>query len=323
MKIKHILTIGLLATCHIALSSQIATAKGFTDEVLLYQFQQNKGDVVEQSQQMMHQFLPKESSAKLEAKDGSIARYVSARDVNTTFEFDYDTGNMRFKRNFARYLGDFVPKLPSSDESVEIARNFLEKNNLQPQDESQLKLAHIGGLRASSMLDDKRSGPVVDKLVTLTYSREINGIPVIGPGSKFIVHIGDRGEIIGLKKHWRELQKEAVPLSGKQLLNEEEALSQAKESIATEFGKDADFELIHHQLAYYDNNRQYLQPVYAFQVKIQPANSNIDAFNYVSVIEAMRTPKEVLNLRAIDKTALAKLERAKPLNITETEGKSD
>jgi hypothetical protein len=322
MEIKHILTIGLLATCHIALSSQIATAKS-SDEVLLYQFQQNKGDNIEQSQEMMRKFLPEEPAAKLEAKDGSIARYVSKKDVNTTFEYDYNTGNMRFKRDFSRYLGDFVPKLPSTDESVEIAHKFLEENGLQPQDESQLKLAHVGGLRSSSLLDGKRSGPVVDKLVTLTYSREINGIPVIGPGSKFIVHIGDRGKIIGIKKHWRELQKKAIPLSAKQLLNEDEAFFQAKESIATEFGKDADFELLHHQLAYYDNNGQYLQPVYTFQVKIHPANSSIDAFNYVSVIEAMKNPKEALNLRTIEKAALLELEKAKPLNIINTEEKLD
>ena len=324
MNIKHILTISLLVASNIAINT--ATATTSTNELLLYQFAESKDNKKEISHSLMDRFLPKESAERLTALDGQTARYVSKKDVNTTFEYDYLTGNFQFKRDFSDYLGDFEPTLPSSNESIKITRSFLEKNELQAKNKDQFKLAHVGGLRASSVTEDGKAGAIVDKLVTLHYSREINGLPVIGPGSKFIVHLGHKGKIVGLTRHWRELNRKAISLDYQEIYNEDEAFEQAKRSIASEFGKGASFEVLQHQMAYYDNNGSFLQPVHAFQVKVQLANYDIEPFDYVSVIQAMKKPQEDLKLRAVDRKALLKINKATTVESIEeskTETKSD
>jgi hypothetical protein len=164
-------------------------------------------------------------------------------------------------------------------------------------------VAHVGGLRTTSVLRTGKPGPVVDKLVTLTYSRELNGVPVIGPGSKFVVNIGDGGEIIGVTKRWRELNR-PTRVASTELLSEKEALELSNRQILSQFGDKALVDVLQTQIAYFDNNGETIQPVYAFQTKVQLADRKLPAVEYVSVIPALRKPVENLNLTQLDPEAL-------------------
>jgi hypothetical protein len=178
----------------------------------------------------------------------------------------------------------------------------LELNKLLPQNPEELKVAHVGGLRTTSILSTGRPGPVVDKLVTLTYSRELNGVPVIGAGSKLVVNIGDSGEIIGVTKRWRELDK-PTRLQATEVLTEGEALDISKRQILSEFGEKSRVEVLQTQIAYFDNNGNTIQPVFAFQTKIQGADTKLPPVEYVSVVPAMRSPVEDLKLLEVDPQA--------------------
>lgn len=273
-----------------------------TDDLSVYSFQRTATATIDTSKSFMKQFIG-ETSDRLVVPADNIVRYVSDRDANTTFEHNVVTGDVSFNRNFSRYLGSFAPKLPDTDSALKYANQFLEQNKLLPANPEELKVAHVGGLRTTSVLRTGKPGPVVDKLVTLTYSRQLNGVPVIGAGSKFVVNIGDSGEIIGVTKRWRELNK-PTRLAATEILTEKEALDLSKRQILSEFGAKSQVEVLQSQIAYFDNNGETIQPVFAFQTKIQLADSKLPAVEYVSVVPAMRKPVENLNLTQLDPAAL-------------------
>ena len=98
----------------------------------------------------------------------------------------------------AKYKGDFVPQLPAKGEAISLAEHFLNDNKLSPRNKNELKVVNVGGLRSSSVIDGKRAGPIIDKLVTVRYGRVIDNLPVVGPGSKIVVNLGNNGEVMGV-----------------------------------------------------------------------------------------------------------------------------
>jgi len=294
MNIQKFIPVVLTLAMGIAIHAEAAVS---TKGLVVYSFQKTEPATLDASLSYEKQFLG--TSDRVAASEDGIVRYVSARDTNTTLEHNLATGDISFNRNFSRYLGTFAPKLPSGDEAQKYAESFLGANRLLPVNREELKVAHVGGLRASTVSSDGKAGPTIDKLVTLTYSRQLNGVPVIGAGSKIIVNVGDSGEVIGVNRRWRELDK-PIALSDTELLTEAEANDLLKRQILTEFGERATFEVLQTQIAYFDNNGSYVQPVFAFQTKIQPADQKLPAIEYVGVIPAMRTPVEALNLVAND-----------------------
>jgi len=292
-----------------------------TDGLVVYNFQKTEAATLDASQSYLKQFLPGESARLAKSEDG-IVRYVSDKDANTTLEHNLATGDISFSRNFDRYLGNFAPKLPGSDESVKIATSFLKKNRLAPLNADELKVAHVGGLATTSVLATGKPGPVVEKLVTISFARELNGVPVIGAGSKFIVNIGDAGEVISVSRRWRELDK-PTRLAASEILTEKEALDLSNRQILSEFGEKSRVEVVQTQIAYFDNNGQTIQPVFAFQTKIQLADQKLPPVDYVSVIPAMRKPVEDLKLTQLDPAALRVIQSGNSTIPPESDKTSD
>jgi len=228
----------------------------------------------------------------------------SPKDNSTHIELNVVNGEFRFERGLKRYLGEFVPKLPSTKEVGDLSLGFLKQNGLLPKNTAELKLAHIGGLRAQSLIDGKNAGPIIDKLITVTYTRLVDGLPVIGPGSKLVLQIGDRGEVVGLIRHWRELNvANRKEISRADLIDENEAYDLAKRQILSEFGKDAVFEVCGKGPAYYDNSGGILQPVYIFETEVITIDDSVVPTKYLAVIPLLRNSPEPLALTALDPKA--------------------
>lgn len=239
--------------------------------------------------------------------------YLASKDDSTRLEHNLVTGDFRFERGLERYLGDFAPKLPSADEAVRATYDFLKQNGILPRNTEELKLAHVGGLRAQSVADGKNAGPVIDKLVTLTYSRVIDGVPVIGPGSKLVVNLGEGGEVVSLARHWREVSLDArKEVSEKEVLNDDEVYALAKRQILSQFGQEALFEVRGKGLAYYDNNGGILQPVMMFETQVITSDDGVVPTNYLCVIPLLRDSPEPLNLTALDPKAKELIKQGSP-----------
>lgn len=320
MKLQNLIP-SLFAIAMSAGAISAAQAAVSTDNLVVYNFQKTEPATLDASQSYLKQFLPTESARLVKPEDG-IVRYVSEKDVNTTLEHNLSTGDVSFSRNFNRYLGSFVPKLPDGDSAVKIATAFLAQNKLSPANADELKVAHVGGLRTTSVLATGKPGPIVDKLVTISFARQLNGAPVIGAGSKFIVNIGDGGEVISVSRRWRELDK-PTRLASSEILSEKEALELSNRQILSEFGDKSRVEVLQTQIAYFDNNGQTIQPVFAFQTKIQLADQKLPAVEYVSVIPAMRKPIEDLKLTQLDPSALRVIQSGNSTIPPESDKTSD
>lgn len=322
MNIQKFIPLITAVVVALGMASSTVNAAIDTSNLMVYKFKETKPATIDTTRSYMKRFLPRDYIGEIEKTDSQILHYVSEKDVNTTFEHNLNTGDISFYRNFSRYIGDFVPKLPQGKESVRFAYEFLKENRLMPVNPRELKVAHIGGLRSNAVLKGGKRGPIIDKLKTITFSRQLNELPVIGAGSKLIVNVGDEGEIIGVTKRWRELS-EPVRLNPKELISEREALGRAKRQILSEFGRNSEIEFEDIQVAYFDNNKRVIQPVFAFQVRVTLEDKNLEPLNYISIIPVMANPIEELNLTHVDDRALELIQGEGPTIPEESRKDSD
>jgi len=93
--------------------------------------------------------------------------------------------------------------LPSEEEAVKFAIKALERYGGLPEDAVLSKVQ-----TEYAEVIDTDTGKVDRKptLIKVTFKRCIDEMPVIGPGGKIVVYIGDNGEVVDLTKIWRKLE---------------------------------------------------------------------------------------------------------------------
>ena len=291
-----------------------STPQNNGEQLYLYSFEKTPPVTTDKSKQMITDYLGIKDVHDLTIdKDENVAYFVSDEDVNTTFEQNLTNGNFEFSKLTKSY-GELVPKLPSKDEAVKIADNFMRSKNLLPKEMSQFVLVHNGGVRSQSVLDGKKAGPVVDKLITLTYSRVVDSLAVIGSGSKIIINIGDTGQVVGMTRRWRELNMgEKKQVKSEEMITKAEAEEQAKKQVQTEFGQ-APYEIRSSAKSYYDGNGNYMQPVWAFDVMVNLSqrDKNAQSVRYLCVIPMLKNSPEPLRLNVLDPRAKELIKTIQP-----------
>ena len=281
-----------------------AQQRSSTDAIYVYTFEPLSLIARDNSKSLIEKFLGMRDVEDLYRSTDNTVYYVSKQDVSETFEHDLTTENFTFNKSMRKYAGNFVPQLPEAQQSVFLAEEFLRRHGIAPRDRSQLKMVHLGGLRSTGVIDGRRAGAVIDELVTVNFGRVVDGVPVIGPGSKIVVNVGDKGEIMGAIRRWRELNyatKTTVRPEERWSLQEAEEM--ARQQIIAEYGEGTSYRILASGKRYYDNNGKVLQPVYAFEVEIVLKDQKVSPFNYLCVIPMLRQSPEPLNLTAVEPTA--------------------
>ena len=274
------------------------------DVIDVYTFEPPRAIAPDSSKKLIEKFLGARDVGDLYRSDDNTVYYVSKQDVSENFEYNLTTENLTFNRSIRKYAGNFVPQLPDPQQSVDLAEQFLRSNDIAPRDWSQLKIVHLGGLRSTSVIEGKRAGAVIDELRTANFGRVVDGIPVIGPGSKIIVNIGDKGEIMGVIRRWRELNYATkATVRPEEIVTLQEAEEMARRQIITEYGEGTSYRILASGKRYYDNNGNLLQPVYAFEVTITLRDQKVRPFDYLCVIPMLRHSPEPLNLTAVEPVA--------------------
>ena len=246
------------------------------------------------------------SFRKLVAKELPNAK----NDPSIHYSIDESRGLISFSRGMQQYQGSFRPVLPSPENAADLSLDFLKTSGMLPKNADQLKLVHNGGLRAAAVTRGKK-GPTIDKLRTLTYGREIDGIPVTGEGSRIIVNVGDKGSIVSVIHRWKDDAGKGRVVSIKEMKSLEAAKKEILKVIANEFSGKAKVNEI--QQIYYNGNGNYIQPVYAFVAEI--SNPGIPTAEYFGVIPAMLKAPEPVDLhRRDDKKALEVIQQSNQKN---------
>ena len=328
------LTIKNLLLVTVMLSVNACKCKSDTKQnegVYIYTFEKGNQPTTSDSKKMITQYMGIANPHELTVNtDENIAYFVADEDLNITFEQDLNNGNFEFSKITRAYLDNDALKLPSEEEAVRIAKDFLKTNGIAAKNEGEIRLVHSGGIRSQSIVNGKQAGPIIDKVRTLTYGRIIDSLPVIGAGSKIIVQVGDKGQVLGVTKKWRELQLTSKKeVKAEEMITVKEAEELAKRQIAVEFGANATFEITGNQRSYYDGNGNILQPVWAFNtvVKLSGQDRSIKPVKYLCIIPMLKNSPEPIKLTTMDPKAKDMIRDMKSykdyirVNVRDTVGK--
>ncbi|WP_163708523.1 hypothetical protein [Mangrovibacterium lignilyticum] len=306
-RIKSIIYLGAFSMLLTLVSCQ--PQKPSSTGVFTYQFVEQKDLSEAVAVKTAVKLLELDEKPEIIVNEDRVAYYSSPKDASVYFEQDLKTGNISFSKSMQRYYGTVRPKLPSPDEANELAMNFLATNRFIDGNRAELKLVHQGGLRASSVINGEKAGPVIDKMITLTYGRIIDEMPVVGPGSKFVVNVGNGGEIVSLVKRWRQVDLQSkTEAKQEEIISEEIALRELKNNIVTNYGEGANYKVLSSQKAYYDGNGKTLQPVYVFETMVTLPDKSVNPFQYVSLVNILKSPAESVKI-VIDKAAIRALKQ--------------
>jgi hypothetical protein len=266
------------------------------------------GSAQELSQRFLGRLKQQELDGLYQASD--------PEDASVFFTQTARTGDLSFSKSLKDYFSDKPSSLPNPEESQQRAVAFLRENKLLPADMAQFKLIHSGGLRMSYTTDNK-PGPIIDKLHTLTYGRQIDGIAVQGSGSKIVVQVGNGGEIVGLSRRWREAKPvREVPTN--ELKTRDIAEKEIRALIAREFTESSNVELTHVALAYYEDGGEFIQPAWQFT-----ANLSVKEFRlqYFGAVPALSKPPEAIGPGQLDPAALKAIRRIDPASMPKPDSK--
>ncbi|MCZ4319380.1 hypothetical protein O4H26_10290 [Aequorivita viscosa] len=217
----------------------------------------------------------------------------SEKDPSAFYEQDLKSGTLSFSKGMDGYYEKSSVRLPDQEKAKDISLSFLKETGLAPANLKELKMMHSGGLRASAA----GSETVKDVLRTITYGRMLNGVPVYGAGSKIIVHVGNNGEIVGVKSRWKEIESKGKTVNKASLISAKQAEATMQRQLMKEYGKDARFKIKDMYLAYYDGGKNFIQPAYFFQIDIslpRVKESPGIKFDYIGIVSALSDPPEAI-----------------------------
>lgn len=234
------------------------------------------------------------SNELLPTSNSKASLAFNEKDPSAFYEQDLNAGVLSFNKGIKEYHGNSNLRLPGQQRANDISLKFIKEVGLAPKNIKELKMLHSGGLRAGAAGSEK----VIDVLRTVTYGRMLNGVPVYGAGSKIIVHVGDKGEVVGVNSRWKQVDKKnAKSLNRSSLKDAKKAELEMRRQLAQDYGKNAKFKIKDMYLAYYDGGKNYIQPAYFFQVDVtlpKVKERPKISFDYVGIIAALSNPPEAI-----------------------------
>lgn len=141
-------------------------------------------------------------------KSNKNSQYYKTVDNSVTCQIDRVTGDI-FYRNHTKFQGG-APNLPSKNEAIAIAKNYLETLGLF---KNGMAKPHISTLKDA--VTDGQTTQTFKKMRIVTFTRALDGIPVLG-ASRAAVMMGANGDMVGLVFRWMAVSPEpvqALPLS--------------------------------------------------------------------------------------------------------------
>jgi len=178
----------------------------------------------------------------------------------------YRVVNEEFDDAMSPEFGREQKFIPSEEEAVRIAEEYIESHGGMPDD------AVFGDVRTSYWMKIHSSGEVVEKrpeCIQVGYHRVFNGMPVAGPGDKIMIAIGNNGTVLSFLKSWRKLEYAGE----REILNANEAVErlQRGETIYKLGGPLHTIEIDRIELGYYSDvpgrRQEFYEPVWVFHGK--------------------------------------------------------
>ena len=177
-------------------------------------------------------------------------------------EIDQQTGAIIFSGKEARDGAlRTTPNLPDSKVAPQRARQHLKALKLLPGNLKDMVVAHVGG-ESMAVVDEKGVSTTYEKLRVVRFGREIDGIPVQGPGSRIIVSLGKGGQLAGLIWDWAELQSASRAQERAKTISRKEARNTMLKRIATVSDEAKEVVVTQVKLVFFDDDQGVIEPAY-------------------------------------------------------------
>lgn len=173
---------------------------------------------------------------------------------------------------FVRSSNLWQPRdLPSEAEAIKLAPKLAEKYGGIPKD---AKLIHVEtvylvGYNLSTKKEEER----IPMFISLVYKREIDGLPVVGPGGEINIDLGNN-EVLTFLKIWRKLEY----VGEVKIISAEKAFEKLKRGeVVNKPVSPLKLEVIQIKPGYYakglGEKQEYYKPVWVFYCKDELSNN--------------------------------------------------
>ena len=223
-----------------------------------------------------------------------VDNWTIGKHISYTVAMNRRSGAIRF-RDETRHGSELdVPFRISERRSTDISREFIDRTGLLKTPARDLKVGKITHLRTQGASIDGEVAPEQILDAGVIFTRQIDGVPVVGTGGHIMVNVAAHESVVGSVKIWRH---RADSLGMVRVLKPDYAIKQL-ESRLDRRGLRGRVNVIKADFCYFeagDNKTQkYLEPAYAFVFE-----TKVDQFLYksVEVIPATRQPKHRWSFR--------------------------
>ncbi|PVX25765.1 MAG: hypothetical protein CW691_03525 [Candidatus Bathyarchaeum sp.] len=172
---------------------------------------------------------------------------------------------------------------------VEAARKYVDTTKLVKQKDSELKVSKITYLRTQGASLDGEAAPEQILDAGVIFTRDIDGVPVVGFGGYLMVNVAHDESVVAATKVWRHRDKKMGKVK---VLQPDYAVKQLQKRLKAH-GLKEQVNVLKSDFCYFEANdntsQRYLEPTYAFLYE-----TRIGKFLYksVEVIPATQKPKQ-------------------------------
>ncbi len=203
---------------------------------------------------------------ELKADQANHMIHVGKNDPSSHFRIAKSTGDFSFNKGMKGYYNDqATPNLPGKEKAIELAKKHLTELGLMPANQEEVVLRHVGGLRQVDISEDGKVAER-DKLVTVHFGRQIDGIDVGGPGSKIVVELGADGELVSLTKRWIEVAEEQK--NERDFGPPADITQKLKDKLRNEGAKAKKIDVDVPDFGYFDDGEGNIEPAYFFNAEL-------------------------------------------------------
>ncbi|MGA8367690.1 MAG: DUF6345 domain-containing protein [Candidatus Acidiferrales bacterium] len=240
---------------------------------------------------------------KLEQKTYIVRGATGLTDQDRVRAFvDPVSGDTHFVPNLADVVKAAAPRAPITAARIQaIAHTALTDVRFIPKDVTATQFGDaipvMGGATtlAPSGAAPMRMAPRV--MFTITPAiRYASGFRVYGLGSRAVVSVANSGAIIGALRRWRTASLgDRIPIS----ISADEVRADIERQLGPyvkQAGTQATVDKI--EVAYYDGNANYLQPVDYFEATIEPGNKEISSIRIAGYVPLGKTLEPIPDLAA-------------------------
>ena len=136
--------------------------------------------------------------------------WVEKGDPSKFITQNIKNGHFFFQKEPIGYLNMREVDLPSKEVAMSKFKAFINEVGMMPSDfESNGNLFRTGGV-CTQVYNDGVCEEKVKLSRALFYERQLNNLPVRGPGSKITCEFGDKGRIISFRHKWNAIVQETL-----------------------------------------------------------------------------------------------------------------